>query len=404
MLRILFSLIFITQGLFAFLNTHNNYQEQERVVKTFDIDPSFLIEPVFVSMNSDLNTYKTKHFLKTLENGYKFVPTLRRMIKEAGIPDAFLYLAMVESNFAATAHSSARAVGLWQFMPYTARKFGLNIDLYVDERRDPIKSTQAAIAYLKYLHAEFGKWYLAAIAYNCGDGRLRRAIAEAKSDDLLTLLDVKKKYLPRESRLYIRKILMMQQLSTNTDFIVSNDVSYLMNRGSSDSFVEVFIQGGTTLDEVAYALDMPLKELNALNYHLLYGFAPPSSKPYHIYIPYSKQTAFAQNFDNTQSKGRFYVYEIKKGDSLHAIAKKYRVDFKLIKDFNKLKSNLLSINQKLVIPVVKPREKRYTIKKGDTIGQISQRFSIDIDTILQANNKKNTMILPGETLVIPQHY
>ncbi len=404
MFRILFFILLMYQGLFAFLSTQGNYQDQARVLKSLDIEPTFLLDPVYVSMKEDLNTYKTRHFLKTLENGHRFVPVLRSMIKEAGIPDAFLYLAMVESNFAPTAYSRAKAVGLWQFMPYTAKKFGLSIDLYVDERRDPIKSTEAAITYLKYLHERFGKWYLAAIAYNCGEGRVGEAIKRAGTDDLATLLNIKKKYLPRESRLYIRKIMMMQNLSTSTDFIVENDAGYLMNRGSTNTFSKVAVKGGTTLDEVAQSIGISLNEMKSYNHHLRYGFVPPVSDSYHIYIPYDKQTDFKQKFDATKSNGRFYVHSIKSGDSLYSLGRKYGVSYKLIKDFNKLKSNILSINHTIVIPVVKPRNRNYTIKQGDTLGKISREFDVAINTILEANNKKNSTIIPGERLVIPYVY
>jgi membrane-bound lytic murein transglycosylase D len=405
MVRVVFLILFAYQSLFAFLNMQNiNYQEEARVLHSLDIDSTFLTDTVFLSMKEKLDRYRTKHFLKVLENGHRFVPILHRMIKEAGIPDAFLYLAMVESNFAPTAYSRARAVGLWQFMPYTAKKFGLKIDLYVDERRDPIKSTQAAITYLKYLHKTFGKWYLAAIAYNCGEGRVLRAIRRAKTDDLSTLLNRKKRYLPRESRLYIRKIIMMQQLATSTDFIVENNAGYLMNRGSTNTFTKVQVKGGTTLTAVAQSIGVSLKEIRSYNHHLRYNFVPPNNKGYHIYIPYDKQTLFQQNFHKTKSNGRFYVHLVKKGESLYSIGRRYGVSYKLIKDFNKLRNNILSINEKLVIPVVKPTQKVYVIQKGDTLGKISQKYNVAINTLLRLNSKKNSTIFPGEKLVIPMGY
>lgn len=405
MVRIFLIVLFVYQSLFAFLSMQsNNYQEQVRVLHSLDIDSTFLTDGVYLSMKEEVDRYKTQHFLKVLENGQRFVPVLRHMIKEAGIPDAFLYLAMVESNFAPTAYSKARAVGLWQFMPYTAKKFGLKIDLYVDERRDPIKSTQAAIEYLKYLHNEFGKWYLAAIAYNCGEGRVLRAIKSAGTDDLATLLDMRKKYLPRESRLYIRKIMMMQHLATSTDFIVENDAGYLMNRGSTNTFAKVQVKGGTTLADVAQSIGVSLKEIRSYNHHLRYDFVPPNNQGYHIYIPYDKQTLFQQNFNPSKSKGRFYVHVVKRGDSLYSIGKRYGVSYKLIKDFNKLRSNLLSLNEKLVIPVVKPTQKVYVIQKGDTLGKISQRYNVAVNTLLRLNEKEDSTIIPGEKLVIPVGY
>jgi len=326
------------------------------------------------------------------------------MLKEAEVPDAFLYLAMAESNFVPNAYSKAKAVGIWQFMPYTGRKFGLEIDLYVDERQDPIKSTEAAIKYLKVLHKRFGKWYLAAIAYNCGEGRVGRAIKKAGTDDLAVLLDKNKKYIPRESRMYIRKIMMMEHLSNSTDFIVGHNAGYLMNRGSTHTFAKVEVKGGTTLSNVADSLGMSYKELKSYNPHLKYGFVPPRKGTYHMYIPYGKQIQFAQNFDPKKDNGRFYVHKVRSGDSLYSIGKKYGVSYKVIKDFNRLKSNVLRINKKLIIPVLKPKTRRYTIQAGDTIGKISRKFNVTINTIMKINKKKNSTIVVGERIVVPYVY
>lgn len=386
---------------FGFLITENNYTQQAHVLKSLDVEPSFLKDTQFLSMRDDVDMYRTKHFLSILERGYMFAPALRQMIAEAGIPDAFLYLAMVESNFSVRAYSSARAVGLWQFMPYTGRKFGLRIDSYVDERRDPIKSTKAAIAFLQYLHDEFGKWYLAAMAYNCGEGRVRKAIERAGTDELTILLDPNKKYIPLETRKYIRKILTMAHLSKSTDFLVGHDGGYLLNQGSSFSFAPVVVPGGTTLESVAKSVGLPVAVIKDYNVHLNYFFIPPNVKEYEIYIPYDKKAAFTQNFKPTEGAGAFYVHVIKRGDSLYELGKKYGVSYKVIKDFNNLSSNLLRINQKLIIPVLKPTSKQYIIRQGDTLGAISRRFKVSIEALMQANNMKSTNIYPGGKIVIP---
>ncbi len=402
--RILLLVFILIQSANAFLSTETNYQDQAKVLKSLDINPTFMTDLLFITMKEDVDRYKTKHFLRVLENGNRFIPVLRSMLKEAEVPDAFLYLAMAESNFVPRAYSKAKAAGIWQFMPYTGRKFGLEIDSYVDERRDPIKSTEAAIKYLKYLHKRFGKWYLAAIAYNCGEGRVSKAIKRAKTDDLAVLLNRHKKYIPRESRIYIRKIMMMEHMSNSTDFIVGHDAGYLMNRGSTHTFAKVEVKGGTTLSNVADSIGMSLKELKSYNPHLRYGFVPPRKGTYHIYIPYGKQTQFAQNFDPKKDNGRFYVHKIKKGDSLYSIGKRYGVSYKIIKDFNRLKSNVLRINKKLVIPVLKPKTRSYTIMAGDTIGKISRKYNVKVSTLMKINNKKSSNIVVGERIVIPYVY
>jgi membrane-bound lytic murein transglycosylase D len=404
MLKFILTIFLFLQTSYAFLITQNNYKEQASVLKSFDINSNFLIDKVFISMKNNVDRYRTKHFLKVLEEGNRFVPYLRKLINEAGIPEAFLYLAMAESNFTPTAYSRARAVGIWQFMPYTARKFGLKINSYVDERRDPIKSTLAAIKYLKYLHGIFGKWYLAAIAYNCGEGRVKKAIRRAKTDDLSVLLNVRKKYLPRESRLYIRKIIMMESLANSSDFILGNDSDYLLNRGTVETFAKVYVKQGTSFSSIASSINLSLKQFRSYNPQFRYDFLPPRKGEYRVYIPYNKQMAFKENFNPNKSQSKFYVHIVKKGDSLYKLGKRYGINYRVIKDFNRLRSNFLRLRQSLVIPVLKPTTIRYTIKRGDTIGGVSKKFKVAINTIMRINHKKNSMLRIGEKIVLPQAY
>ena len=180
--------------------------------------------------------YKNRYFFKTMNDAYIFIPIVKKIISDAGIPSEILYLAMAESNFLTQAYSNKSASGMWQFMPYTGRVYGLKVDEYVDERRDLVKSTKAAAAYLTALHKEFGKWYLAAIAYNCGEGRLKKAIRRAGTDDLEVLLNPKKRYIPRESRDYIRKIISLALLGYDESFMIENECDYLLNRGMHTLF------------------------------------------------------------------------------------------------------------------------------------------------------------------------
>jgi len=148
----------------ASLFTEPQYIDDSKVLATLDIPGTFLRDPLFKELKINLTSVKRKQYLRMLERGQSYIPTLRKMIAESGIPQVFLFMAMAESNFDAHARSSAKAVGLWQFMPKTAKLYGLAIDRYVDERKDPVRSTEAAIRYLKRLHGMFGKWYLAALA------------------------------------------------------------------------------------------------------------------------------------------------------------------------------------------------------------------------------------------------
>lgn len=411
MAKILIALLFVFQSLHAFLNTENNYEKQLSVLKNFDIPNNFLKDSIFISMKEDVETYKTKHFLQVLENGDKFIPVLQQMMKDGGVPPEFLYLAMTESSFNPFSSSSAQAAGLWQFIPQTAKLYRLANNTYVDERRDPIKSTEAAVKYLNHLHDMFGKWYVAALAYNCGEGTVTKAIAKAGTDDINVLLDESKKYLPKESRLYIRKILMMSFISNSTDFMLDNESEYLLNRANNATFTKVEVKSGTLIKDVAMSIGISFNELKSYNPHIKRAFVSPIGESNYLYIPQDRQVAFTQNFDNTKNSEKYAVYKTKKGDSLQSIAKAYGISDKTIIELNALSSTALKPQTELVLPVgtkapsVIPasQSQMYTIKMGDTMDIISKKYNIPVAQLMKTNNKKDKFVKVGESIVIPKN-
>ncbi|MRI58854.1 MAG: lytic transglycosylase, partial [Epsilonproteobacteria bacterium] len=316
------------------------------------------------------------------------------------VPDVFLFLAMAESNFISHAKSGKQAVGIWQFLAPTARKYGLRVDEYVDERKDPYKATNAAIKYLKRLHKMFGKWYLAALAYNAGEGTLQRAIKRAGTDDVMVLLDPKKKYLPKESRKYLAKIVMLALISNDKRYRVSSELAYILTRGEEYDILPVKVKGAELLDYVAERIKLRSSFLRQLNPHIKRGFTPPDVKRYTIYIPKLKYKEFVANYKPSNSYRNFVVYKVKKGDSLYAIAKKFRLRVSSIKKFNHLRSNLLRPGQKLILPVAKKRKRIYKVRPGDTIIKIAKRFGVDPKKLKAWNDKKSNFIKAGEELVI----
>ncbi|MDD2382998.1 MAG: transglycosylase SLT domain-containing protein [Sulfurospirillaceae bacterium] len=410
MKRIIIILFVLFQSLHAFLNTDNNYEKQLTVLKNFDIPANFLKDSIFISMKEDLEIYKTKHFLQDLENGDRFVPVLQKMMREAGIPVEFLYLAMTESGFSPNASSSARASGLWQFIPSTGKMYGLVDNRFIDERKDPVKSTEAAIAYLKRLHSMFDKWYVAALAYNCGEGTVLKAIAKAGTDDINVLLDENKKYLPKESRLYIRKILMMSFISNSTGFMLDHESEYLLNRANNATFIKVEVNSGTLLQDVSDSIGISLKELKAYNPQLKQVFTPPQGSQTYLYIPQDRQIAFSQNFDRSKSGGKYDVYVAKRGDSLYKIAKKYGITTEAITQINSLKTSYIKPKSELIIPLsTHPSTQTvssasYTIKAGDTMELVAKQYNISVSALMKANHKTEAFVKVGESIVIPKKY
>jgi hypothetical protein len=158
------------------------------------------------------------HFEKYLERSEYFIPFLKPILRNAKAPEDLVYLAMIESGFNNNARSNARAVGAWQFIPATGRRYGLDVNWWVDERRDVEKSTIAAIQYLKELNVMFGSWHLAAAAYNAGEAKIQRAIGKYKTRDFWELSDKKRKYLKPETKNYVPKLFAAAIICKNRKF------------------------------------------------------------------------------------------------------------------------------------------------------------------------------------------
>ena len=399
-------ILFFPFILFANLTYESNHNKELKLLESFDIEPSFLYDPIMNKMRSrNTSISKNKYFFKAMNDAYIFIPAIKNLLNKHNIPQEFLYLAMAESNFKIKAYSNKRASGLWQFMPSTGKLYNLKIDQYVDERRDLIKSTEAASRYLSSLHKRFGKWYLAAIAYNCGGGRLSRAIKDAGSDKLAILLDEDKKYIPRESRYYIRKIVALTLIGNDEQFMLKSEYEYLLNRANAYSIATVKLPSGESLRRVATLLNIPLIELQKLNRHLKYDFVPPYKKDYDIYIPYIKLVEFKQNYFREPIQNIYKVHVVKSGDNLSYIGKKYGVSYKIIKDFNKLKNNNLRLKQKLIIPIESSRKIKkidtklhYMVRRGDSLESISKYHKVSIKNIKLYNHIDGNLIKIGDRL------
>ncbi|MDH4943900.1 lytic transglycosylase domain-containing protein [Sulfurimonas sp. C5] len=403
MIKYFFSLL-IPIFLSANLTYDTDYNKELEILNSFDIDPAFLYDPIMNNMKQK-TLAKDKHFFRAMEDAYLFIPAIKSALSKYSVPQEFLYLAMAESNFRTKAYSNKRAAGLWQFMPGTAKLYKLKIDEYTDERRDPIKSTEAAAKYLSSLHQRFGKWYLAAIAYNCGGGRLSRAIKEAGTDDINILLDEKKKYIPKESRYYIRKIVALSLIGSDEHYLLKSEYEYLLNRANAYSLATIKLSSGESLQRVSKLLGIKLAELKKLNRHLKYDFVPPYSRGYEIYIPYIKLSEFKQKYQSEPIKNIYKVHVVSRGDNLSYIGKKYGVSYRVIKDFNHLKTSRLQLRQKLIIPIPKRSASQkintkhyYIVKKGDSLESISKAHKISIQNIRSQNNLSSSLIRIGDRL------
>jgi len=386
--------------LFGSLNFKDSYSIDKKIVKSLNIPMSFLHSQKFRKFFKSYAKFRNRNFFNEKNIETYFIPELDKIIKASNVPDIFLFMAMAESNFAAKARSSKKAVGIWQFMPKTAEKYGLRINEFIDERKDPIKSTKAAIKYLKHLHRMFGKWYLAALAYNAGEGTVIKAIKRAKSDDVFKLLDERKKYLPKESRIYLLKIISLAKMAYDKEYRLHGELSYILARSENFKILPVYVKGAETLDYISYKIKLSKKILSTLNPQYLKGFTPPSSKKYPIYLPNFKYADFKLHYTPSNRYKNFLTYRVKSGDSLFKIAKRFDVGVKTLKRFNNLKNSLLKVGKILIIPIPKSHKKIYVVKSGDTILKIAKRFGVEAKKLKKWNGKRDNLIRVGEKLVI----
>jgi len=334
------------------LSITDKYPSYSYVFAEFGVDESYIYDRDFEQFVLQ-NEKKIKAFYtRSLSRGKDLLPMMKGYLMDDGLSDLFIYLSMVESGFSPAIVSPKKAVGLWQFMPATAKHYNLSVYNTFDERCDPISSTNAAINYLNKLHRQFGKWYLAAMAYNCGEGRLEKAIKKAGSDELSILVDDRDKYLPLETREYIKKILLVAMIgeSITLDF-GSGQHSF------TNDILQVEVLGGTKLRELAKLIEMKPSRLVALNKQFKNAIVPKKNPMYKITIPEEKMVAFYLKYELPEEKKsikpHLIAHNVTLGETVESIAKLYQADMDEIIISNHLEDNHLELDSLLVIPVSK---------------------------------------------------
>lgn len=290
-----------------------------------------------------------KYFEKWLGRSERYLPMVKDIFRQNGLPEDLAYIALIESGFNPHAKSRAKAVGMWQFMRYTGKKYGLKIDLWIDERKDPEKATIAAALYLKALYEMFNSWYLAAASYNAGEGRIMRALKKHNTDDFWIVAQ-QKKTLKRETKDYIPKYIAALIIAKDPAKYGFTNIEYK----SKLSYEKVNIPGATDIGVVAKACECPIEDIMELNPELLKWFTPPNYLQYELRLPQEKADIFRINFAAIPPKERlkFIVHKVKRGETLFAIAKRYGMPLQSILYLNKLKSaKFMKIGTELIVPV-----------------------------------------------------
>lgn len=329
------------------MNLEDKYPSYRYVFNEFSVDKSYIHNEAFRAFSKKNELFLYRFYTRSLKQGKSVLPIMRGLLVGEGISDLFIYLSMIESGFSSAAISSKKAVGLWQFMPATAKHYNLNVSEDYDERYDTALSTSAAIRYLSKLHRQFDKWYLAVMAFNCGEGCVEKAIKSAGTDDLSVLIDDTTKYLPKETRDYIKKILLIAMIGEDN----------AEDSHAEPYTIEVKVNAGTQLKNLAREIDMKCSTLQKLNLSIKNGLVPRSKKQYSIYIPTDKVFSFYLRYElaHNQKDANLHLLQhyVLLGDTLVSIANKYDTSAREITVANNLESDYLTLDQFLLIPVSK---------------------------------------------------
>jgi len=366
-------------------------------------------------------------FARWLSRSERYIPMMKQVLKKEGLPEDLVYLAMIESGFSPRAYSSASAVGPWQFMSGTGKRYALRIDQWIDERRDPLKSTIAAAMYLKELYGMFNNdWYLAAAGYNAGENKILRAIEMYNSRDFWQLS--KGSYLKRETKDYVPRLLAAAIIAKDPAKYGFADVAYL----APIELDTVTIPSRTDLELVGRICDVPYQTIRHLNPELRHWCTPPDYPNYELKIPKGKKALFEAEYAKVPADQRYTEkvlysrYRATKRDTLASVARRFGTTREALAELNhlgkgaRLKGRLLAVpvkgtpSEERVVEAHSRSDKRvqngkefnkyYTVKKGDTLASLAKRFNVSAKFLAAWNKLKEKVALrPGKRIIVAKY-
>ena len=445
----------------SLLHAWYNQKNTEEYVQEINLDSvkltSSIPDSVYIRRLKEMNSFITLpyndivrgyliHYSEKMKSGMKriiglssyYMPIFQETFDRHGLPEELKAMAIIESALNPTAVSRAGAKGMWQFMYNTAKIYGLHIDSFVDERLDPVKSADAAARYLKDAYKIFGDWNLAIASYNCGAGNVQKAIKRAGSRQFWDIWP----FLPRETRGYVPAFVgALYAMKYHKEHGIEALAAPMPVH--TDTFK---IRKMVHLKQVSELTGAPLEELQSLNPQYRHNIIPGNDREYILRIPYKFTDAFIAHEDSLHrhkdsiyfnpltikkikdgGDGQRIVYRVKSGDYLGKIATRYRVTVTQIKKWNGLKSNNISIGQRLIIysgragsvasssssgnssgPKVNTAAAAkghtlYKVKEGDSFYLIAKNYpGVSAQNIMDYNGLSSSSLRPGTTIKIPQ--
>ncbi|MBI5212910.1 MAG: transglycosylase SLT domain-containing protein [Nitrospirae bacterium] len=318
-----------------------------------------------------------------LERSAKYIEIMKDVLKEKKMPEELVFLPIVESGFNLNAYSRARAVGPWQFIAATAKRYGLVIDWWRDERKDPIKSTNAAADYLKDLYGMFGSWKLALAAYNAGEGRIMKALKKTGAEDYWSLLHTKQ--IRPETKEYVPRYIAATMIANTPEEYGFYNLVY----HEPLEYDEVTLDSPADIEVIAKCAESTVEEIKGLNPELRRWSTPPNVPNYAVRLPAGTRDSFVANLESIPVEERFSVdiYTAKKGDTIKKIASKAGVPLGAIIAMNSLSGiERLEQGEKIKIP---PKGK-YHDDMDDKMSARKASFKKKVPAKKSNKNNRNT--------------
>ncbi|MCX8031720.1 MAG: transglycosylase SLT domain-containing protein [Thermodesulfovibrionales bacterium] len=306
-----------TRELVNILTIGNNFS----LPFNFSFDNS---DKALLAINRSINLFTNKikeKFALWLQRSAKYLQIMKDILKEKNMPTDLVFLPLIESGFNLNAYSRAHAVGPWQFIESTGKRYGLIIDWWRDERKDPIKSTKAAANYLKDLYRMFGSWELALAAYNAGEGRILKALKKSYSDDFWDLL--RTNHIKDETKNYVPHFIAAALIAKKPE-----DFGFqLIDYHEPLKFDEITLHEPVDLDIIAQCANTTIYEIKQLNAELRRWSTPPNVLKYTLRLPANSKELFWENLNAIPPNQRFSydTYKVKKGENIRTISKKLKI-------------------------------------------------------------------------------
>jgi len=374
-------------------------------------------------------TTHRKPFTRWLQRSGRYIPMMREHLRANGLPEDLVYMALIESGFNPRAYSRRRASGPWQFIYRTGKRYGLTVNWWLDERRDPEKSTIAAARHLKDLYDQFSCWYLVAAGYNAGAGKISRAIRRYQTEDFWEL--TKHRYLKRETKNYVPKMIAAALIAKEPEKYGFADITYDEPIRSE----KVTVPDATDLRVIARCCETDYAIIKGLNPELRRWCTPPHYPNYEVKIPEGKTETFVHNFAQLKPSERitFRRHYVRQGDTLSQIALRYGTGVSAIMQMNHIRSpRHLRAGTSIIIPIPADKalsskrrakkarkapqeaapptvrkedeglfaEIRYVVKEGDTLWDIALLYDLRVKDIRRWNNIRGNIIHPEDELVL----